>query len=46
MKTATRAHQIVADEINDKLAAMGIKPVHDDDDSTCFVDTLGLVSNW
>ena len=42
----TRAHQIVADEINDKLAAMGIKPVHDDDDSTCFVDTLGLVSNW
>ena len=42
----TKAHKIVADEIGDDLAAMGIKPVDDDDDSTCFIDTLGLVSNW
>ena len=41
----TRAHKIVADEIGDDLAARGIRPVDDDDDSTCFIHTLGRVSN-
>jgi phospholipase/lecithinase/hemolysin len=43
----TKAHENVATEIGDVLAAMGIVPASDGHgSSTCFIDTLGLVSNW
>lgn len=43
----TRAHETVADEIGDVLAAMGIVPASDSYDGPgCFIDSIGMVSNW
>ncbi len=44
----TRAHEILADDVRTELFDMGfqVAPGGDHDSSTCFIDSLGLVSNW